>query len=80
MESNKILYEDCMKEIKKLYNVFDKVKRILKKLGTCSINLVALKQNKNFIEIELNSDYTKITEKRLQEVNNGLSNSATIII
>lgn len=48
--------------------------------GAGTTGLVALKQNKKFIGIELNKEYIKIAEKRLQEVNHGLSNPPTIRI
>jgi site-specific DNA-methyltransferase (adenine-specific) len=62
--------------INKLCDIFDEAKRVLRKEGTCWVNLgdtyrgttgvVALKQNKKFIGIELNLEYIEIAKKRLK--------------
>ncbi|MBU4116968.1 MAG: site-specific DNA-methyltransferase [Nanoarchaeota archaeon] len=46
--------------------------------GAGTTGLVALKQNKKFIGIELNSKYIKIAQKRLQGVENGIPNPTAI--
>lgn len=70
------------KFIDNLCSVFDEVKRVLRNDGTCWVNIgdtyfgsgkgagttgvVALKQGKKFIGIELNPEYIEIANKRLK--------------